>query len=233
MAYEAVLKGGASAFRRPEIGDGERLLWRDAARHRAPRTLRVQSRARVIQTAVSIKSWTARPPSVEQVRPSRCSGCGAASRPVGGRLVVHGQGLLSRQVRGVVDVDAAPGVVVIAVRRYECQHCRAVMTVVPAGMLARRLYSAPSIALALHLWLTMGHSDREVRRCVCAWRLRGPSSRGWAQLYRWARAAGSLFFLTSTMTVERVLVSLRALAPVGVHGSPLAQQVFEGACHTR
>jgi hypothetical protein len=28
-----------------------------------------------------------------------------------------------------------------------------VMTVVPAGMLARRLYSASSIALALHLWL--------------------------------------------------------------------------------
>jgi hypothetical protein len=107
------------------------------------------------------------------------------------------------------------------------------MTVVPAGMLARRLYSAPSIALALHLWLAMGHSDREVRRRVCAWQLRGPSSRGWAQLYRWARTAGSLAFLTSAMTVERVLVSLRALAPVGMHEAPLAQQLFEGACHTR
>jgi hypothetical protein len=152
---------------------------------------------------------------------------------LGGPLVVHGQGLLSRQVRGVLDVDAAPGVVVIAVRRYECQHCRTVVTVVPACMLARRLYSAPSIALALHLWLAMAHSDLEVRRRVCAWQLRGPSGRGWAQLYRWARTAGSLFFLTSTMTVERVLVSLRALAPVGMHASPLALQVFEGACHTR
>jgi len=233
MAYEAVLKGEASAFRRPEIGDGERLLWRDAARHRAPRTLRVQSSGRLIQVAVSIKSWTARPPSVEQVRPSRCSGCGAASRPVGGRLVLHGQGVLLRQVRGVLGVDAAPGVVVIAVRRYECQHCRTVMTVVPAGMLARRLYSAPSIALALHLWLAMGHSDREVRTRVCAWQLRGRCGRGWAQLYRWARTAGSLLFLKSGMTVARVLVTLRALAPVELHGAALALQVFEGACHTR
>jgi Zn ribbon nucleic-acid-binding protein len=38
-----------------------------------------------------------------------------------------------------------------AVRRYECQRCGAVMTVVPAGMLARRQYSASSIALTLHL----------------------------------------------------------------------------------
>jgi hypothetical protein len=109
----------------------------------------------VIRTAVAIKSWIAQTPSVDEVRPSHCAGCGAASRPVGACLVVHGQGLLQRQVRGVLEVDGRPGVVSIAVRRYECQRCKAVMTVVPAGMLAGRQYSAPSIALALHLWLAL------------------------------------------------------------------------------
>jgi hypothetical protein len=147
--------------------------------------------------------------------------------------VVHGQGVLQRQVRGVLDVDAAPGVVVITVRRYECQRCHAVMTVVPAGMLARRLYSASSIALALHLWLSMALADREVRGRICAWPLRGANRRGWAQLYRWARSAGSVFGFAPSMRVERVLVLLRALSPVSLHESPWAQQVFEGACHTR
>jgi hypothetical protein len=147
--------------------------------------------------------------------------------------VVHGQGLLQRQVRGVLAVDGAPGIAVVAVRRYECQRCHAVMTVVPAGMLARRLYSAPSIALALHLWLSMTLSDREVRARVCAWRLRGANGRGWAQLYRWARAAGSLFSFAAETPAERVLVTLRALAPIGLNALPVALQVFEGACHTR
>ena len=101
-----------------------------------------------MRTAVAIKSWIAQTPSVEEVRPARCAGCGAASRPVGGLLNVHGQGLMERQVRGVLEVDGEPGVYSLEVRRYECQRCGAVMTVVPAGMLARRQYSAPSIALA-------------------------------------------------------------------------------------
>ena len=60
-----------------------------------------------MRTAVAIKSWIAQTPSVEEVRPVRCAGCGAASRPVGGSLNVHGQGLMQRQVRGVLEVDGA------------------------------------------------------------------------------------------------------------------------------
>jgi transposase len=193
-----------------------------------------------MRTAVAIKSWIAQTPSVEEVRPVRCAGCGAASRPVGGCLNVHGQGLMQRQVRGVVEVDGEPGVYSLEVRRYECQRCGAVMTVVPAGMLARRQYSASSIALALHLWLTVGLSDRVVRDQVCAWRRRGRSARGWAQLYRWARQAASLFALprptpsgSPSATAGHVLTMLRALAPVALSSAPMAQQVFEGAARTR
>jgi len=199
--------------------------------------LRDRSEGRLIRTAVAIKSWVAQTPSVEEVRPARCAGCGAASRPVGGRLVVHGQGLLQRQVRGVLEVDGAPGVAVVAVRRYECQKCGAVMTVVPAGMLVRRQYSASSIALALYLWLVLGLSDRQVRRRICAWQVQGRSARGWAQLYRWSRSAASLFGLPratgSSDAAVRVLSTLRALAPVALAAAPIAVQIFEGAACTR
>lgn len=193
-----------------------------------------------MRAAVAIKSWIAQTPSVEEVRPVRCAGCGAASRPVGGPLNVHGQGLMQRQVRGVIEVDGEPGVYSLEVRRYECQRCGAVMTVVPAGMLARRQYSASSIALALHLWLTVGLSDRLVRDQVCAWRRRGRSTRGWAQLYRWARQAASLFALprptpsgSPNATARHVLTTLRALAAVALSSAPIALQVFEGAARTR
>jgi transposase len=195
--------------------------------------LRNRNKNSVIRAAVAIKSWIAQIPSVDEVRPARCAGCGAASRPVGRCLVVHGQGLLQRQIRGVLEAEGEPGVVAIAVRRYECQRCRAVMTVVPAGMLARRQYSASSIALALHLWLVVGLSDRLVRIRLCAWQVRGRSGRGWAQLYRWARSAASLFGLphigSAAGATQRVLITLRAMAPVALSASPIALQVFEGA----
>jgi transposase len=199
--------------------------------------LQDRSEGRLIRTAVTIKSWIAQTPSVDEVRPARCAGCGAASQPVGGRLVVHGQGLLQRQLRGVLEADAEPGMVVVEVRRYECQRCGAVMTVVPAGMLARRQYSASSIALALHLWVALGQPDRVVRERICAWQIHGRSHRGWAQLYRWARSAAHVFALprltSSVDDVMRVLTTLRALASVSLSTAPIAVQIFEGATHTR
>lgn len=195
----------------------------------------------MIRTAVGIKAWITKVPSVEEVRPSHCVGCGAASRPVGERLTVHGHGLLERQVRGVLDVGADPGVFVLSVRRYACQLCRAVMTVVPAGMLARRLYSAGSIALALYVWLIASKSGREVRRQVCAWRIHGRNDAGWAQLGRWARAPMRVFSLPRPLEAPEgayalarsVLTTLQALAPMPLGAAPIALQIFEGAGHTR
>lgn len=195
----------------------------------------------MICAAVGIKAWIAKTPCVDEVRPVQCVACEAASRPVGGPLVLHGHGLLARQVRGVLDVDSEPGAFVLWVRRYACQLCKAVMTVVPAGMLARRQYSAPSIALALHLWLAVGLSDRVVRSKVCAWQLRGRNARGWAQLYRWAERAAELFALPRPLVshagrdavVGRVLTTLRSLSPVALSAAPIAQQIFAGAARTR
>jgi hypothetical protein len=195
----------------------------------------------VIRAAVGIKAWIAKVPCVEEIRPTQCMGCGSASRPVGERLTVHGHGLLERQVRGVLEVGGEPGVFVLSVRRYACLACKAVMTVVPAGMLARRQYSACSIALALHLWLAADLSDRAVRGQVCGWRVRGSNDRGWAQLYRWGRQAAHVFVLPRPVgrlegryaVAKRALITLRSLAPVALSAAPIAQQIFEGATRMR
>jgi hypothetical protein len=128
----------------------------------------------------------------------------------------------------------------IAARKYECQRCGAVMTVVPAGVLATRQYSAPSIALAMYLWLVEGLSDIAVRERVCAWRVRGRSGgRGWAQLYRWVRAAPSLFALprpvrlagSARESAGRVLAAVTALGPPRRVAMP--SRLFAGAALAR
>jgi hypothetical protein len=161
---------------------------------------------------------------------------------VGKRIQVHGQGLVVRQVRGVLEAEGEPGVWELAVRRYECQRCGAVMTVVPTEVLARRQYSAPSIAFALYLWVLAGMPDREVRNRLCAWRVGGRNRRGWAQLYRWCRDVGGLFPLPRAMSVvgggartvaQQVLSTLLALCPPGLCEAPPATQIFQGAASMR
>jgi hypothetical protein len=63
-----------------------------------------------------------------------------------------------------------------------------------------------------------------VRGRLCVWQLRGRSDRGWAQLYRWARSATAVFRLPRVAgaadAAVRVLVTLRALAPIGLSAAP-------------
>ena len=156
---------------------------------------------------------------------------------MGSRKQVHGQGLVLRQVRGPLTADGAPELLTLSARKYECQACGAVMTVVPSGLTAGRQYSGQAIALALWLFVFGGLSGRSVRARVSPWRVAGRSGRrGWAQLYRWCRAAGGLFRLprpvseaTQTGTVRRILCSLAAMAPVGLVSSSELERVFAGA----
>ncbi len=212
------------------------------ARHRAPNNLERRTERRKSDPS------SGRDQGVDREAAQRGRSSTGAVRGVRDREPPRGReaggaraGVLERQLRGVLEVGGAPGVVVLSVCRYACLACKAVMTVVPAGMLARRLYSAPSIALALHLWLLAGLSDRAVRDQVCAWRVRGRSGSGWAQLYRWARQPARVFALPrATGALEgayaltkRMLTTLRSMAPVSCHAAPIALQVFEGAARTR
>jgi len=188
----------------------------------------------VIASAIGIKAWLTETPAVDAVRPSRCVGCGRASRPIGARIVVHGHGLVERQVRGPLGVDEAPGTVVVAARKFACQACGAVMTVVPAGVLPGRHYSGSAIALALFLWIVDGLADRVVRARVGAWPLsqRG-RRRGWSQLYRWTRDAARLFVLprpiasgTDARAAARRVASLLGQMALGTDE---AARIFAGA----
>ncbi len=202
-----------------------------------------QSSLRIVHPAIDVKQWLARPPSVEAVRPSRCPGCGAASHPPGLPLVLHGHGLRSREQRGPLEPGARPVSVEVFCRRYQCQRCSAVVLVAPRGVLARRLYSASAIALALSLWAVMGVSEEQVRQRTSPWI---PSQRDeegvvdhWPSLWRWSRALtrGRLFgppaaaraSPTLRGTAAQVVSWLAGHAPVRARDHGFAAQAFAGA----
>jgi len=123
------------------------------------------------------------------------------------------------------------------VRRFRCRACGAVVTVVPRGLLRRRLFSAPAIALALWRLGSLGESPSVVRSAISPWSTVGTTAAGgWAQLRRWSRAvaSGALFAGlpaaaegTARAVARRVAMALRARAPGGVMDA--SHQVWLGA----
>jgi hypothetical protein len=78
----------------------------------------------------------------------------------------------------------------VAVRRYQCQSCGGLTTVLPGGLCARRHYSASAIGLALCLFGLMGHSIGATRQQVCTWRV-GFDLNRWTTLRQWVAAVGT------------------------------------------
>jgi len=138
---------------------------------------------------MEIKEWMARCPSVEAARPGRCPCCGAASRPEGAALALHGHGLRERQVRGPGGPGKPPEEQTVLLRRYLCRQCGAVIVVGPLGLLPGWIYSGPAIAWALWLFGVAKHSAAKVRSQVSPWAQVGATAAaGWTTLRRWARA---------------------------------------------
>lgn len=201
-----------------------------------------QGSSRIVHIGIDVKSWTARLPAVDEVRPGRCVACGAPSRPAGGRIVLHGHGVRTRDQWGPLSATAPSAVIEIVGRRYECQKCGAVMFVVPGGVLRRRLYSAAAIALALAVWSLEEEAPAEVRARVSPWRMVGPAAAAaWASLRRWAKAvrAGWLFPVVRALPGDarlrevagRAATTLAAHAPSSTDGLSLATRAFLGATH--
>jgi hypothetical protein len=199
-----------------------------------------QGSSRIVHIGIDVKSWTARLPTVDEVRPGQCLACGAASRRAGGRVVLHGHGLRARDQWGLPDAAAPPAVIEVPGRRYACQACRAVLLVVPGGVLRRRLYSAAAIALALAVWSIEEKTPAEVRARVSPWRIVGPAAAAaWASLRRWAKAvrAGRLFPVVRELpdgasrrqVAARAATTLAACAPSSAEGLPLATRASLGA----
>jgi hypothetical protein len=197
----------------------------------------MRSSERICRSPVGVKAWQTEMPTVLAVRPACCSGCGAASRPAGRNLVVHGDGTRERQMWGPESAEGLPTMTTVQARRYQCQRCGTCMLVVPGEVLRRRLYTAPAIGLALALWALLGLTPAQVRGRVSPLTVVGAATAGrWTTLRRWAREtiSGRLFAtwrsppqnFTLRKHAERAAAMLRALAPPDL---PMADAVFAGA----
>ena len=125
-----------------------------------------------------------------------------------------GHGVRERQIRGPAAPGERPRLSVILVRRFLCLVCDAVMTVVPKGVVAGRLFSGPAMLLGLFLWSQGGKTQRAVRQALNPWL--GLRSRSWRALGRWTRAALSGRLWGSLSGARPDGESVRELARKGV-----------------
>jgi hypothetical protein len=196
-----------------------------------PVTKPTRSSPRIVHHALDVKGWLASPPSVEAARPGACIDCGAASRPTGGGLGLHGHGHRDRQLCGPPDPGSAPRWIVIECRRYLCVRCGAVLTVVPRGVAPRRHYGHAAIAMALTLWAIVREPVAAVRRRVCAWAITVEAVTRWRTLERWAHAARrslgdtSLSLIAAAARTGQIAIGR---APPSLRSAPRAVQAFAG-----
>jgi hypothetical protein len=187
--------------------------------------------SRIVHSKLDVKGWLAALPSPEAVRPGTCVVCSAPSRPVGGRLGLHGHGCRDRQLCGPPDAAGTPTWIVIACRRYLCTCCGAILTVVPRGVAPRRHYGHAAIAMALTLWAIAGVPEADIRRRICARRISVESPTRWPTLTRWARAARTALG-ASTLSLKEAAARTAQLAigraPPALRRAPRWAQAFAG-----
>ena len=192
--------------------------------------------------AVDVKCWRSRLPTVEEARPARCPVCGAASRPAGKALAIHGHGLHERQLRGPPAPGVDPERLPLQCRRYQCQPCGAILSVGPGGVLPRKHFAATAIAFALALFGVDRRPAAKVREAVSDCRIVGAAAwPTWATLRRWASAirSGALWpslpraeaGASLRRVAERAAMALSALAPPTRAGAPLSHLAFHGGGH--
>jgi hypothetical protein len=171
-------------------------------------------------------------PTCAEARPAACPCCGAAARPIGGRLVIVGHGVVERQLRGPLAAAAEAESIVVQVRRYRCRACKAILTVGPRGRIRGRWYGAGAIALAFDGY-ARGETSVSVRRRVSPSSAVGVSARvRWVTLVRWIDAArgGRLFAISDLGDLPRRRVAeLVVLALAGRGGRALGDELAEAA----
>lgn len=124
---------------------------------------------------------------------------------------------------------------VVLVRRYRCRACKAIVTVVPRQVLARRHFAAGAIALALFVFGRLGATAATAAAQIGSW-ARGTGA--WRLLRRWLTAveAGRLFpgvrgappTWSPRQRAERVAMTIAARVPAAV-GTSEGDRVFAGA----
>ncbi len=177
-----------------------------------------------------------------EARPGRCPQCQAASRPLGQALGLWGHGLRMRQQRGPLGPGEEPKTVQVALRRYRCRHCKAVVQVGPRGVLRHKHFSAAAIVLAMWCVGFAAMSTAQVRQRISPWtptQERRTSS--WAAVNRWLldQRQGRLFrtvrpapvVFSRPLQAQRVAMAAMSLAPPACWGLGLPQRAFFGGAH--
>jgi hypothetical protein len=135
---------------------------------------------RSLPVAIEDLSDPSRLPTVDELRPVSCPGCGRAAHASGPRLGIVGHGTYQRQVLGLVPGRA----IVIRIRRYLCQACRKTISVLPDVLLPWRWYTAGAILAVLVGALIARNATADLRES------RGPGGRAphWTTPARWSSA---------------------------------------------
>lgn len=141
----------------------------------------------VVHSSLDVKFWIEDLPGVDEVRPSKCPDCGAASRPVGKAIAVVGHGKRERGVAWLKGPDEEVEWATFFVRRFLCLACKTTITVLPKDLSPRRRYALCIIVVALALWSMDGQSAQAIRKKLLPDQLSFEA--GWPVLRRWARAA--------------------------------------------
>ena len=173
-------------------------------------------------------------PSVDAVRPARCPRCGLAGRVPGLPLGLVGHGLRERQLRGPPSAKEEAATRSLRVRCYRCRGCRAVVRVVPRGVVARRHFAAGAIGVALFVFGKLAQSAAVAASKVGGW---GQGTSAWRTLRRWLAAIdeGRLFPCVRAsppgwrprQRAERAAMTLASLVPAT--DAELGDKVFAGA----
>src|SRR6202012_2049116 len=154
------------------------------------------------------------------------------ARPIGGRLVIVGHGVVERQVRGPIAAAAEAESIVVQGRRHRCRACKALPTVGAPGRVRRRWYGAGAIALAFEAY-GRGETSASIRGRVSPSATVGGSARErWVTLVRWIGAAGGgrLFGVSALGDLPRRRVAeLVVLALAGRAGRALGDDLAEAA----
>jgi hypothetical protein len=201
---------------------------------------RALTKTNLVRSAADSKVWLNGLPSVEAARPATCPSCGVASRPTGGKIMLHGHGSRERQQRGPEVPGTTAVVSEIRVRIYHCQGCGAVVRSAPSTLYYRRLYTAAAIGLALALWGLLNVSVVQVRATISPWKIVGNSApRRWPTLRRWAQAvrARTLFtnvrrcpdHFTLKKVAARAAATLAGLSSSNQAALGIEAQAFFGA----
>jgi hypothetical protein len=197
-----------------------------------------QSEQTIEETAGKSKRRAQEREECEAMRPACCLACQAPSRPVGGRVQMHGHGERRRTQRGPEAVGKPPVERSVGVRRYRCVKCRATVTVAPRGVVRRRLFAASAIGLALALFGIQRESVDAVQEVIAPTSSARDPAEGssWSTLRRWAHAAkaGTLLVegrgcpetFTLRQAAERAATTLQAL---GERDADVLGRVWQGA----